>query len=253
MKNLFRLDAIVTFIDCKHAVEHLDEIKPDGVENEAIEQVAFADVLVINKTDLATREQIDALKVKLHSINGDAKLIESLHSRVPVKDVLNIRAFDLDRTLVNDSEFLNTDAEHMHDSSVSSVGICIEGDFIPDKFQDFLSTLLREKGADIYRSKGIISFLDSDDRIVFQGVHMMLNVSGSSDRSSGLTKWAKGEKRINKLCFIGRNLNRKELTEGVQACIFDGKFPDPGDPLLLHFDSRLARGSKLTRGLGRLG
>jgi hypothetical protein len=184
----------------------------------------------MNKTDLVTKPQIEELKTKLHGINCDAKIYETSHSRVPVDKVLDIHAFDLDRTLKNDAEFLNDDADHMHDSTVSSVGICIEGAFIQENFEDWLSELLNTQGEDIFRCKGILSMKDSDERFVFQGVHMMVNISGSSDRSSGLKKWGKGEPRMNKLCFIGRNLDRKALIEGVTSCIDNGKLPDPGEP-----------------------
>ena len=228
MKRLFMLDAIVTFVDCKHTPAHLDEVKPEGVENEAVEQVAFADVLVLNKTDLVTLDQLAALRAKLKGINNGAKVLEAQHSRVPVKEVLGIRAFDLDRTLAMEADFLDTTAEHKHDNSVSSVGVCIEGEFNYDQFNDWLSTLLKEKGADIFRSKGILALSGTDERFVFQGVHMVLNMGGSQAADNKLPDWAPGEKRLNKLCFIGRNLNRAELVAGLEACIFDGKYPDPG-------------------------
>ena len=224
----FRLDAIITFIDAKHTSAHLDEIKPDGVENEAVEQVAFADVLVVNKTDLVNEEELEALKKKLRGINAAAKILESQQSRLPVNEVINIHAFDLDKTLAMDDQFLNTNEEHLHDKSVTSVGIAIEGQFLPDKFNDWISTLLRTKGADIFRSKGIISIFGSDDRYVFQGVHMLLDMGSSTQLGMKLPPWGADEKRVNKLCFIGRNLNRAELAEALQECIFDGKFPEPG-------------------------
>lgn len=224
----FRLDAIVTFIDAKHTSEHLDEVKPEGVENEAVEQVAFADVLVINKTDLVTADELERLKAKLRVINGTAKMLESQQSRLPVDQVLNIRAFDLDRTLAMDDQFLNTEEEHLHDRSVTSVGIAIEGQFLAEAFQEWLSALLRNQGADIFRSKGIISIFGSDDKFVFQGVHMILEMGSSSELGMKLPPWKPDEKRVNKLCFIGRNLDRAQLTADLQKCIFDGKFPEPG-------------------------
>jgi G3E family GTPase len=228
MTKNFRLDAIVTFIDAKHTSGHLDEIKPEGVENEAVEQVAFADVLVINKTDLVNADELQALKEKLRGINATAKILESQQSRLPVDEVLNIRAFDLDKTLAMDEQFLNTNEEHLHDKSVTSVGIVIEGQFLGEKFNDWLTNLLRTQGADIFRSKGIISIFGSDDKFVFQGVHMILDMGSSTQLGMKLPPWGADEKRVNKLCFIGRNLNRTQLVEGLQECIFDGKFPEPG-------------------------
>jgi len=231
MKRLFELDSIITFIDCKHTPAHLAEVKPDGVENEAVEQVAFADILVLNKTDLVNKEEMDALKKQLKGINSSAKMLETSFSKLPVDEVLDIKAFNLAKTVEMDDGFLDTDAEHMHDKSVSSVGVCIEGEFMPDKFNDWLSNLLRDKGADIYRSKGIIALVGTSERYVFQGVHMMLRMVGSHSKEDGainLADWGPDEKKMNKLCFIGKNLDRKEITDGLQACIFNGKFPEPG-------------------------
>jgi G3E family GTPase len=226
MKKLFSLDAIVTFVDSKHTLQHLNEYKPEGVENEAVEQVAFADVLVLNKTDLATRSEIDTLIAKVKSINSTAKIIESQYSKVDFKEVIDIKRFDLEKILEMDDGFLDVDGEHMHDNSVSSVGIVMEGSFYPDRFQGWLSTFLKERGADIFRSKGILSFVDNDEKIVFHGVHMMLQVGGNDN--SVLANWREDEKRTNKLCFIGRNLNRKEIIAALEECIFDGKVPEPG-------------------------
>ncbi len=247
MQALFTLDAIVTFVDCKHTPGHLDEVKPEGVENEAVEQVAFADVLVLNKTDLVTPDELAALKTRLRGLNGVASMVEASYSRVPIAQVLNIGAFNLDRTVAFDAEFLNTEQEHVHDRSVTSVGVCLEGEFFPDKFNAWLSDLLRTKGTDIFRSKGVIAFVGSDERFVFQGVHMLLVMGGSGSASENddgaagaanaadagtikLANWAPGEKRLNKICFIGRNLDRAALVSGLEACIFDGKYPDPGVP-----------------------
>ena len=133
MSKLCRLDSIITFIDAKFTGQHLDEEKPEGVENEAHEQVAFADVLVLNKTDLVSKDEIEQIKKKLKGINVHAPIIETQHSRVPIDKVINIKAFDLDKTLQMDDGFLDVDSEHLHDSSISSFGIHIEGEFIIDK------------------------------------------------------------------------------------------------------------------------
>ena len=228
VKELCRLDSIVTFIDSKFTAQHLDEEKPEGVENEAHEQVAFADVLVCNKTDLITPEELVALKKKLHGINVHAPIIEAQYSRVPIEKVINIKAFDLDKTLAMDEGFLDTDAEHQHDSSISSFGIHIEGEFKPAELNQWLSTLMREKGADLYRSKGILAIVGSDEKYVFQAVHMIMNMGSSSELGMKHSPWAPGEKKINKFCFIGKNLKKDEMIADLEKCMFDGKPPDPG-------------------------
>jgi G3E family GTPase len=224
----FFLDAIVTFIDAKHATAHLDEVKPDGVENEAVEQVAFADVLVINKVDLITPSEIDCLKEKLRSINVTAKILESSYSRLDVSNIIGINAFDLAKTLEMDDGFLDTSADHKHDMSVSSIGFVIEGEFMLDKMMEWLSTLLQTKGADIFRSKGIFAAIGRDEKFVFQGVHMVLDFGTSLELGFKLPSWSPGEKRVNRLCFIGRNLNKAELSQSLMDCIFNGVYPEPG-------------------------
>jgi len=224
----FRLDAIITFIDAKHAVTHLDERKPEGVENEAVEQVAFADVLVINKIDLVSPEEIHNLKGRLRQINATAQILESTRSRVDVASVIGINAFDLAKTIEMDEEFLDTDSEHKHDKSVFSVGFVIEGEFIIKKVTEWLSNLVRTKGADIYRCKGIFAAVGCDDKFVFQGVHMLLEFGTSRELGFKLPLWSPEEKRINKFCFIGKNLDKKELSESLMSCIFNGVYPEPG-------------------------
>ena len=162
VKALFRLDAIITFVDCKHTLGHIKEEKPENVENEAIEQVAFADVLVINKTDLITAEELVDFKKELKAINSTAKMYETQQSRIDVDKIIDIKAFDLQKTIDMDAEFLKTDAEHQHDKSIQSVGIVIIGEFLPDKWGKFINKLLGTRGADIFRSKGIIAFVGDD-------------------------------------------------------------------------------------------
>merc|ERR1712060_161846 len=120
---------------------------------------------------------------------------------------------------------MGTTAAHLHDSTVSSVGMCIEGELQPDLFHEWIGRLLNEKGTDIYRSKGIIAVLGSEERYAFQGVHMIMEMSPLSGQ-----KWKQEDTRINKICFIGRNLDREQLTEGLQNCIFEGARPEPGIP-----------------------
>jgi len=226
MKKLFLLDAIVTFVDCQHSLQHLDKSKPE-VENEAVEQIAFADVLILNKTDLVSADTLSALKGRLRSINATARMHESTFSVVPTSAVLNVRAFNLDRTIEMDAAFLDADQEHMCDNTVSSVGVCIEGEFDPEQFKNWIDELLATRGEDIFRCKGILSICGSEERYVFQGVFLtnMLLTMGGGD----LPKWG-GEKRLNKMCFTGRNLDKKAIIDGLSKCLFNGKYPKPGVP-----------------------
>ena len=227
ISKLCKLDAIITFIDCKYTLQHLNEQKPEGVENEAHEQVAFADVLILNKTDLIGENELSDLKVKLKNVNVHAKMIESQYSKIPIDQVINIQSFDLEKTLSMDDSFLDISSEHQHDSSISSFGIHIEGEFNFEQFIEWLQNLISNKGQDIYRCKGILSMIEMEEKFIFQGVHMLLDF-GSSSEFGNKDSWKPDEKRINKFCFIGKNLNKDEITEGLKGCIFNGQKPDPG-------------------------
>ena len=170
VKAFTRLDGIITMVDAKHIEAHLDEVKPEGVENEAVEQLAFADRIIVNKTDLVTEEDLTRVEARIKTINAFAPIKRSCQSKVAVDDVLNIRGFDLKRTLEMDPEFLKIDAEHEHDDSVSSVSIVRPGNVHPLLVNGWLGELLREKGADIFRMKGVLAIGGEDKKFVYQGV-----------------------------------------------------------------------------------
>ena len=214
IRSRLRLDAIVTLVDAKHAAQHLDEIKPDGVENEAIEQVAFADRIVMNKVDLVTDADADTLEVRLRSINALADIHRTAYGRVDLDAILDVGAFDLDRVLDMDPRFLE-ETDHQHDQSVTSVGIELEGDLDGQKLNAWLGSLLSEQGVDIFRMKGIVALSGDDRRYVFQGVHMLFDAQ--PDRP-----WAPHEPRTNRLVFIGRKLDRDALATSFAACLEDG-------------------------------
>ena len=217
MQARTKLDAIITIVDAKHILQHLDEEKPEGVENESVEQIAFADRIILNKTDLVSQEELQTVKGRIKSINAPVKIFETTHSKVDLEEVLGIGAFELDKVVEMDPGFLDVDQEHQHDSSVTSVGIECEGECDIEKLEFWLSKLLREHGNDIFRSKGLLAIKGSPHRHVFQGVHMMLGM-GSSANGYG-RPWAPQEKRLNRLVFIGRNLDREELNSSFSKCI----------------------------------
>ncbi len=329
LRAQFRLDGIVTLVDAKHVLLHLEE------SDECKAQIAFADVLVLNKTDLVDAEQLDGLEKRIHSMNAMAKVIRAQNARVPLEKVLDVGGFDLARALVQKPTFLEpeypfewagewtlpegqcslcveqgpdetmtvawvplaSDGEladelergvrlfaepavkadpgtaihpgspfelqltakgtrrfelqvpkagrwvlftehlpaefdfrlevsgarldpasqkqlapaHEHDESVTSVGIELPGEVDPKKLNKWLSALLRDQGADLFRSKGILNIAGSDKRLVFQGVHMLFD-------SEEEQPWG-SRPRLNQLVFIGRKLDRAKLNAGFAACL----------------------------------
>lgn len=212
LRAQLRLDAIITVVDAKHILGHLDEVKPDGVENESVEQIAFADRIVLNKQDLVDSAQIADVTRRIRGINAAATVLPAVRCGVDLGDVLDVRAFDLEQILSTDPGFLDPDAEHQHDASVSSVGIDVEGTVNVEKLNEWLGKLLTERGPDLFRSKGVLNLAGTDKRYVFQGVHML------HDGDLG-APWRSGESRRNRMIFIGRNLDRAELEAGFRACL----------------------------------
>ncbi|MEV7026629.1 GTP-binding protein [Kitasatospora sp. NPDC093558] len=211
ISSQLRLDAIVTLVDAAHVLEHLTEVKPQGIENEAVEQIAFADRIVLNKTDLATPEQIAEVTSHIRAINALVEIIPAQQAKVDLERVLDVHAFDLDRVLEGDPAFL-TETEHQHDTTVTSVGIDLKGELDEERLNSWLGQLLRTQGADIFRSKGILAIEGEDRQYIFQGVHMLLE--GENGR-----EWRPDETRRNKLVFIGRNLDRDALNAGFTSCL----------------------------------
>ncbi|KAH7675064.1 P-loop containing nucleoside triphosphate hydrolase protein [Dioscorea alata] len=226
---------------------HLDEVKPKGVVNEAVEQIAYADRIIVNKTDLVGESEISSLVQRIKTINSMANLKRTEYGRVELDYVLGIGGFDLERieTVVNeegskeehsthDHEHSHHDGhhhddhhhhhhehdhkhddhthDHVHDPGVSSVSIVCEGNLDLEKANMWLGTLLMERSDDIYRMKGLLSVDGMPERFVFQGVHDIFQ--GSPDRL-----WGSNEPRINKIVFIGKNLDGQELEKGFKACL----------------------------------
>lgn len=332
IKAKTKLDGLVTLVDAKHVHQHWES-------DEVQEQIAFADVIMLNKTDLVTPTELDSLEKRIRAMNAAAKVYRTTNSVIEMDRILNVGGFDLDRALVTDPKFLEpeypfewggvyelsagdyrltcqdgpdpamnavllkttaagdegrtavehdavltfstdevavgpgeaisagktlhqlqlpeggekafpisiTDAgfyalftehgpdefgaklvgsagevtpagtheykpDHEHDDEVSSVGITVAGDLDNKKLNAWLGNLLQTKGTDIFRMKGVLAIKGDARRFVFQGVHMLFD--GKEDRP-----WKPGETRSNKLIFIGRNLNREELTQGFQSCL----------------------------------
>ncbi|GGI80752.1 cobalamin biosynthesis protein CobW [Polymorphobacter multimanifer] len=199
------LDAIVTVVDARHLGLRLAD------SHEAEEQIAFADVILINKTDLVTPQELEEVRQRVRTINGQARVHETVRCDVPLADVLERGAFDLDRILEIEPDFLGED-DHEHDDSITSVSISSEAPLNVNQFNTWLRQLVAVQGVDILRLKGIIAFKDDPERFVVQGVHMLLD--GDSQRP-----WKTDEARVSRLVFIGRNLDQAALAEGFRTCV----------------------------------
>jgi G3E family GTPase len=240
-----RLDAVVTVADAMWLKDRLKDAP------EAKNQIAFADVILLNKTDLVTPEQLREVEARIRAINPYAKLHKTVKASIPISEVLGRNAFDLDRILEIEPAFLTADdhdhdhhhhdhdhtgpdcdhpshkhdrdqghshaahshggLKHYHDEDMQSVALEIPGDVDPEKFMPWINDYIQTEGPHILRSKGILAFKGEQKRFVFQGVHMVLD--GDLQRD-----WKQGEKRTSKIVFIGRELKRDEIEKGFRAC-----------------------------------
>ncbi len=223
VRDAARLDAVVTVADAKWLAHRLRDAP------EAKNQIAFADVIVINKTDLVTPAELREVEARIRAINPYAAVHRAQKCDVKLDDVLERRAFDLDRILDIEPEFLTVGdhdhdhahdhdhdhahrgLKHYHDEDMQSVSVKLDGEVDPSKFMPWINRVTQEQGLNILRCKGIVAMKNDPKRFVFQGVHMMLD--GNSQR-----EWREGEKRESKVVFIGRNLEAEDLRKGFLAC-----------------------------------
>jgi G3E family GTPase len=245
VKDAAKLDAVVTLADAKWLSERLKDAP------EAKSQIAFADVIVLNKTDLVNPNELAEVEGRIRAINPYAHLHHAMKADVPLHSVLERNAFDLDRILQIEPDFLASNEreghhehhdhecgpecghdqhhehdhghdhdhgglKHFHDEDMHSVAIHHEGEVDPERFLPWLNELLQRDGPDILRCKGIVAFEDEPRRFVFQGVHMILD--GDLQR-----EWKEDEKRSSRLVFIGRKLKEADIREGFASSVVDSK------------------------------
>lgn len=204
MQARLLLDAIVTTVDCRHIWTQL-------ASHEAQEQIAFADVILLNKIDLVEPVEVDRIERKVRSMNRFAAVHRTERSAVDLDRILGLGAFDL-KNILSVAPDLLEEEDHEHDATVSSVCITAPGAVDSARFNKWMFDLVQARGADLFRMKGILDLDAATRRFVFQGVHMTLD--GRPGRA-----WAPGEARRNELVFIGRDLDRLALEQGLASCM----------------------------------
>jgi len=226
-----RLDAVVTVADAKWLSDRLKDAP------EAKNQIAFADVILLNKTDLVAPEELRELEARIRGLNPYARLHRTERAKIDISEVLGRNAFDLDRILTIEPDFLQGEdhdhdhhhdhgdhdhgahhhhhgngLKHYHDEDMQSVALRTDKALNPDKFFPWIQDLVANDGPSILRCKGILSFKDDPERFVFQGVHMILD--GDHQRP-----WRPDEVRDSRIVFIGRNLPEDKIRQGFESCI----------------------------------
>jgi G3E family GTPase len=227
-----KLDAVVTVADAKWLSDRLKDAP------EAKNQIAFADVILLNKTDLVAPEELSEVEARIRGLNPYARLHRTERAKIDINEVLGRNAFDLDRILTIEPDFLEGEhhdhdhhhnhgdhdhgahhhhhhgngLKHYHDEDMQSVALRADKALNPDKFFPWIQDLVANDGPNILRCKGILSFKDDPQRFVFQGVHMILD--GDHQRP-----WRADEVRDSRIVFIGRNLPEEKIRQGFESCI----------------------------------
>jgi G3E family GTPase len=228
LRSKTELDSVTTVVDAKHIMQRLDDSR------EAVEQIAFADQIVLNKTELVSEEDLRTIEARLRRLNPLAPIHRAVRSNVRLDAILGRGGFDLARITELEPDFLNPahgdeghvhDAhcghdhehghehhDHQHDDGIKSIALTLHQPIDRRKIARWLTDLTKTKGPDILRAKGIIDIKDNPRRLVFQAVHMILE--GDLQRD-----WREGEPRFSRMVFIGRNLDEAELKAGFEACV----------------------------------
>jgi G3E family GTPase len=226
----YLLDSILTLVDAKHAEGQLD------TRQEARRQVGFADQIFISKTDLVDEDSVNALTHRLKHMNPRAPQQKVHFGEVPLSQVFDLRGFNLNSKLEIDPEFLSPDDHghdhhghdhdhdhehgehcdhphhHAHDDDVKSFVFRADKPFHAAKLEDFLGSIVQVYGPKMLRYKGVLAMKGSDRKVIFQGVHQLMG----SDLGP---KWLPGEPRQSKMVFIGIDLPREILEQGLQGCL----------------------------------
>jgi G3E family GTPase len=200
IKSEYQLNGVITVVDAKHIFQQLRE------SPEAKEQIAFADMVLLNKIDLINPEDLPELEYKIRNINGAARICQTRNSDVDIATVLDLCSLDLE------VKAEKHDHNHKHTEDIETVAIATPGDLDGLKLSQWFRELLAEFGERIMRMKGILNLRKDPDQFVFQGVHLLFE--GRPGRA-----WAKDEERVNRLVFIGRKLDKEKITQGFMNCI----------------------------------
>jgi G3E family GTPase len=200
-----KLDAIVAVVDAKHLLVEIDQAP------EAQEQIAFADVVLLNKTDLVSTEELAVVETRIRRINPYAAVHRTERCGIDLDEVLDKDAFNLDRILKLEPEFLDEFHEHEHDEQIGSLSLTSDRPLDPQRFLPWIQNTTQQFGTDILRMKGIVAFGEDPNRFVVQSVHML--IEGGYQRP-----WKADERQESRLVFIGRNLPKDVLRQQFEAC-----------------------------------
>jgi G3E family GTPase len=204
LQRFVQLDGIITVVDAEQILKQMKETEV------AIDQIAMADFVLLNKTDLVDEAQLGRVSEKIRSLNPHTRILRSTQSEVPLSELLDIHAFDVDRKLEADADFLNEMKEGRHHHDISSHSFAFEQPFAVDRFEKFVQRLSEKEK--VYRSKGFLALAGQDRRAIFHGVNNRFHIFW--DRA-----WQQDETRGSQLVFIGKKLDATAIEQGLRSCL----------------------------------
>ena len=204
------LDAIVTLIDSKHIEQHLDDIRYDGIDNQAVDQIVSADRIIVNKVDLVDEDTVERIQRRIRTLNQRSEIDRSSYAEVNLDAILGIQAFEVSQRAASEPSFLEDHYVHSHDPDVETCSVRIAGELDGELVEAAAREIAADHGADLLRWKGVLAIAGNDRRVALQGVHRIFEIHD-------LDRW-EGPHRDSRAVFIGKNLNRDELARCLQGC-----------------------------------
>jgi G3E family GTPase len=206
LRTQVELESVITVVDALHLAGQLnDEI--------VREQIAFADTLILNKSDLVSQDALASIGNQVRLINRTASVVQTHHAQVAVDALLGTRRFSLPNLLMIEPDLLEDEGhDHEHDASISSCSVVTPGALDPDRFNRWINQLVNDQGQQLMRMKGLLNFASEGRRFHFHSVHMLLEAMPGR-------RWEEDESRDNRFVFIGRDLDSEQLRQGFLDCL----------------------------------
>lgn len=204
------LDAIVTLVDSKHIEQHLDDVRYDGINSQAVDQIVSADRIIVNKVDLVDEDTIERIERRVRKFNQRSGIDRSSYAEVNLDAVLGIQAFEISQRAASDPSFLEDYYVHSHDPDVETCSVRIGGELDPGMVEAAAREIADDYGAELLRWKGVLAIAGNDRRVALQGVHRIFEIHD-------LDRW-EGPHRDSRVVFIGKNLDQQDLAGRLARC-----------------------------------
>ena len=209
------LDAVVTLIDSKHIEQHLDDVRYDGINSQAVDQIVSADRIIVNKVDLVDEDTVERIERRIRKLNQRSEIDRSSYAEVNLDAILGIQAFEVSQRAASEPSFLENHYVHSHHPDVETCSVRIGGELDQLMVEAAAREIAADYGADLLRWKGVLAIAGNDRRVALQGVHRIFEIHD-------LDRW-ESPHRDSRAVFIGTNLNRDQLARRLQRCVVDSR------------------------------